>query len=71
MNNTQMLNLTDNQKIYLLSELQSKINKIIDKEVEVVEQFDDDGECYEDNFYIGSVIHLQNELYSALIETIL
>ena len=41
------LNLTSEQKAYLLTELQSKIKEIIAKEVEPVEQFDEDGDVHD------------------------
>ena len=61
---------TKEQKVYLLKELQPKIAEIISKNVETVEQFDDDGDCYEDEFYIGKSLNLQISLNRVLIETI-
>jgi hypothetical protein len=65
------LNLTNAQKAYLLTELQSKIKEIIAKEVEPVEQFDEDGDFYEEDFYVGSSLDLELNLNCLLIETIL
>jgi hypothetical protein len=65
------LNLTNEQKAYLLTELQSKIKEIIAKEVEPVEQFDEDGDVYEEDFYVGSSFNLELNLNCLLIETIL
>ena len=65
------LNLTTEQKVYLLTELQSKIKEIIAKEVEAVEQFDEDGDVYEEDFYIGSSFNLEVNLNDVLIQTIL
>jgi hypothetical protein len=65
------ITFTNDQKQYLISELQSKIKEIIDQKIEIVEQFDDDGECYEDDFYIGSSFDLELQLNCALVETIL
>ena len=63
--------LTVEQKVYLLTELQSKIKEIIAKKVESVEQFDEDDDVYEEDFYIGSSFSLEVELNNLLIETIL
>jgi len=71
MNMTQNLNLTDNQKVFLITELQSKIKEIINKKTETVEQFDEDGECYDDDFYVGSVVDLELDLNCIIVETIL
>ena len=71
MNMTQNLNLTDNQKVFLITELQSKIKEIINKTTEIVEQFDEDGECYDDDFYVGSVVDLELDLNCIIVETIL
>ena len=68
---TATLNLTNEQKAYLITEFQSKIKEIIAKEVEPVEQFTEDGDCYEEDFYVGSSFKLEVDLNSALIETIL
>jgi|TARA_R110000868_G_scaffold22894_4_gene93403 hypothetical protein len=65
------LNLTSEQKAYLLTELQSKIKEIIAKEVEPVEQFDEDGDVYEEDFYVGSSLNLEVNLNCLIIETIL
>ena len=65
------LNLTNDQKAHLLTELQSKIKEIVAKEIESVEQFTEDGDCYEEDFYVGSSFKLEVDLNSALIETIL
>jgi uncharacterized protein (UPF0371 family) len=62
---------SEEQKVYLLTEIQSKIEEIVSKKVETVEQFDDDGDFYEDEFYIGSSFELQMELNTILINTIL
>ena len=65
------LNLTSEQKAYLLTELQSKIKEIIAKEVEPVEQFDEDGDVYDEDFYVGSSLNLEVNLNCLIIETIL
>jgi uncharacterized protein (UPF0371 family) len=63
--------LSNEQKIYLLTEIQSKIKEIIAKNIQPVESWDANGDFYEEDFYCESSFELQFQLNKILIETIL